>query len=219
MKTLYTNVTNVTNVLAMAQKQLPADSGVNREANSELKQRLWQLLLPLPEKAALLETSAPATNTTSDQRSEREAHTRSASGELAATAYLLAGHLQQLSLFDAARAEHTTATRAPALSQQSVQVRVDANTANGGLASIELSHPELGQVGLAIELADGAVRITATATSARSAEVIQQGQALLAQRLLHQGVVLEALDVVVVRKRKPAKRANRAQQRARKEES
>jgi flagellar hook-length control protein FliK len=131
----------------------------------------------------------------------------------------LAGHLQQLSLFDAARAEHATATRAPALSQQSVQVRVDASTPNGGLASVELSHPELGQVGLAIELADGAVRITATATSARSADVIQQGQALLAQRLLHQGVVLEALDVVIVRKRKPAKRASRAQQRARKEDS
>jgi len=76
----------------------------------------------------------------------------------------------------------------------------------------------LGPVTLSVELADGAVRVTATAGNVRSAEVIQQGQAQLAQRLLLQGIALEALDVVVVRKRKSARPAKRSRQRAREEE-
>ena len=195
-----------------------SDAATSQDPNADLKQRLWQLLLPLPEKAPAVEAGTSAQSGTPDPRA-REARSHTSAGELAATAYVLAGYLQQLTMYDSARAEVAVADRTPSFGgQHSVTVRVDATTANGGLASVDIAHPELGPVTLSVELADGAVRVTATAGNVRSAEVIQQGQAQLAQRLLLQGIALEALDVVVVRKRKSARPAKRSRQRAREEE-
>jgi flagellar hook-length control protein FliK len=209
-----------TNVTAVGPKPVSSDAATSQDPNADLKQRLWQLLLPLPKKAAAVELGAAGANPQTAQQRSREAQSHSAASELAATAYVLAGHLQQLSLFDAVRADVSSAPQPVKLgnNQHGVSVRVDATTSTGGLASVELMHPELGAVELSVELANGAVRVTATADSARSAQVIQQGQALLAQRLLHQGVALEALDVVV-RKRKSARPAKRSRQRSREEES
>ena len=200
-----------TQVLASVAKPASSEAALQQEPNAQLKSRLWQLLLPVPDK--LLEASATGTDTAPKHSDDRDARAHSAASELAATAYLLAGYVQRLSLHgdnDFAVAEESA--HRPGL-QQAISLRVDANTATGGLASLELSHPELGAVGLAVELASGAVRITATATSARSAEVIQQGQAALAQRLLRQGIALEALDVVVVKPKQKPRSAKRARPR------
>ena len=194
------------NPASPANKAAPAEAAAPLEANVNLKQRLWQLLLPLPDKAAALDVAATSADSTADRRDEPATRARNAASELAATAYLLAGHVQQLSLFEQHAATAQRGADSPhATTQPAVNLRVDVQTASGGLASLEISHPELGQVSLAVELTDGAVRVTATALSARSAEVIAQGQALLAQRLALQGIVLEALEVVVVQPKRRAR--------------
>jgi hypothetical protein len=197
------------------------------DRQAQLRQALWQLLLPLPAAGAVgpagidPRLAAMGGSAPSEQRSaSQDARGSNKAGELAATAYLLAGHIQQLSLYDAARAEVAGAAISgrPSGSPQAISVRLEATTERGGLATVELMHPELGPIELSIELAEGAVRVTATASSARSAEVIAQGQAALAARLLRQGVALEALDVVIVRKKKDAKSGTRARARARRQQ-
>jgi hypothetical protein len=197
-------------------------SAATSEPQGQLRQALWQLLLPIPEgaPAALSGEHGPSaaggSAPSAEQGPSRDSTSRATqrASELAATAYLLAGHVQQLRLYAAAEGG------GPSAPDQAFSIRVEAANERGGLATVELSHPELGPVTLSIELSEGAVRVTATASNPRSAEVIAQGQAALAARLLRLGVALEALDVVVVRrKKKDARSGNRARSRARRQES
>jgi hypothetical protein len=201
------------------QKPTTTTTTTSQDLGRELKQRVWQLLIPQLEAAAAdaLTLSALTTSNASPSPSEgstRDRHDRDQTSELTSTAFLLASAVQQLT-----RSHYTDDT--PQLSdvtrpgEQAFNVRLEESDANGGTASVDVWNPQLGDVSLEVELSNGAVRVTATAENESSALVLQQGQAVLAQRLLNQGVVLEALDVVV-RKRK--KTAERARTRARKQE-
>jgi Flagellar hook-length control protein FliK len=188
----------------------------------ELQQRLWQLLFPLTLTAA----ESPATgaiNTASTGLSpspgERDSHSDSGSGELVTTAYLLAGQILQFTLqtAEAGDAPDFAHEQAGAVAPN-VSVRLDAAHRDGGVASIDVAHPELGDISLEVELAHGALRVIATANSELSAQVLLDGQALLAARMLRQGVTLERLDVIV-RKRESKQSARRQRGRPRKQES
>jgi flagellar hook-length control protein FliK len=190
-----------------------------QDPNAELKQRLWELLLPLPEAAAVQAKTGAATRaSTTDGQHARGARANTLGSELITTAYVLAGHIQQLTLWGETSAavsapDDTGAPRAPAYT-----VQLESAADGGGRASVELAHPELGAVALSVEMSAGAVRVTATAENERSAQVIAQGQAVLAERLAQQGVALEALDVIVTPKRRTRSRL-RARARARREET
>jgi hypothetical protein len=188
--------------------------------NVEIQQRLWQMLMQLQlmasgESGAAVAADVTIGGTGLGSSHERESRAESGSGELAATAYVLAGQILQFTLHPhesgAAPMQDTTAT-------PNVAVRLDAATADGGSASVDVAHPELGEIGLQVEMSRGSVRVTAVTTSELSAQVLQQGQTMLAERLLRQGVSLEALDVVV-RKRKPKKLAKRTRGSLGKQES
>jgi hypothetical protein len=197
------------------------DASVPAEALSvEIQQRLWQVLLQLPlmasgEAAAGAAADLSIGGAGLDSNHQRESRAESGSGELAATAYVLAGQILQFTLH---RHESGAAPAQDGAATPNVAVRLDAATADGGSASVDVAHPELGEIGLQVEMSRGAVRVTAIATSELSAQVLQEGQAMLAERLLRQGVSLEALDVIV-RKRKPKKLAKRTRGSLGKQES
>jgi hypothetical protein len=233
-----------------AQQPLAAkanDKAAPFDPGRELQERLWQLLLTSPSSTAaalgmgaeLLPLSLPsgagslaapsgvsatASDASTEADGDRNPQANSGQAELAATAYMLAGFVMRLSL------SHDANSFAAALAEPSAfhpdgapEIAVQTLDQDGnGRASVELAHPELGTIGLEVELIHGAMRVTATADTDSSALVLQQGQAALAERLLRQGVALEALDVVVVRKRqrKPANRSrSRPRPESRKEES
>jgi hypothetical protein len=183
------------------------------EPGSELQQDLWQLLLPLPRTAAAnTQTGLGLERSPNTGRDERE---RDITSALTSAAYVLASAVQQLSW-----ARYADGTRDAALQErsgeQAFQVRLDVVDADSGTASIDVWNPELGDIALEVEWLNGAVRVTATAPNEHSAEVLLRGRALLAERLLRQGVALEALDVIV--RKSPAKAAPRPRARARKQE-
>jgi hypothetical protein len=194
-----------------------------QEPNAALKQRLWELLLPLPEAAdaapipALAQTAARA-STADGQHARGTQRASQVGSELITAAYVLAGHIQQLSLWGAASAALKPLDQPNGAPAPAYTVQLESEADGGGRASVELSHPELGSVSLSVELSSGAVRVTATAENERSAQVIAEGQAILTERLARQGVALEALDVVIVPNRKTRTRA-RARARARREET
>ena len=228
MKQLDLNKAQATPQPSAAENAAKPNGGGFPDPQAPLRQALWQLLLPIPALAELDPAGREArlaalggSGGASAQRGQtQDPRAAGRAGELAATAYLLAGHIQQLSLYDAAQAavEDGARNSGAASGASAVAVHVEAATERGGLATVELMHAELGPVALSIELAEGALRVSATAGSARSAEVIAQGQAALAARLSRQGVALEALDVVVVRKKKEQRPSSRARARARRQQ-
>ncbi|HEX4353140.1 MAG TPA: flagellar hook-length control protein FliK [Polyangiales bacterium] len=210
----------------MNQLLVPAPAATNEttalaaaaETNVELKQQLWQLLLPLPAAGKELGVNpAAARASTADGQSRDGERSNGLTSELVSTAYILAAQIQQFTAF--ALPTQTQTESAPP-SEGSYTVKLESAADGGGLASVELAHPELGPVSLAIELSSGAARVTATATSERSAQVIADGQAILTERLARQGVTLEVLDVIVVPHRADRKRIRaraRASRRSREE--
>lgn len=200
------------------------------EASDELKvaleQRLWQLLYnpPVastadnPEQAAqliaaqALGEAGGSAQTDVPARDERERE-RDASGALASAAHLLAVTIPQLGVM---RYEHASA-RPMALENGIVQLGyVDAD---GGTASVSVMHPLLGDIALDVELSQGAVRVVATVPNDYGARILLEGQALLAERLRRQGTTLQALEVLVRRKRKdkepqPTRKRQRRQERS-----
>jgi len=198
---------------------------VGHEAGSELAQRLWQLLMPLPEASEAGATTLNAAaidnprGTGSTQGHRREAWDRDRDGtsELTSTAHVLAAAVHQLGLItythQTEAAEQQAAARQP---HQGWQLQLGHVDANGGTASLEVAHPHLGDITLEVELSNGVLHVIASAPHEHAAKVLLEGQAQLAERLQRQGVKLKSLDVVVANKRKDSQRArarNRKQER------
>jgi hypothetical protein len=186
---------------------------VANDNGTELQARLWQLLMPLPESGDGLTLSAADGGSAAAPRREgdREQRERDATGDITAAAYVLASAIQQLSLQRLADGTRTTELRERP-GEHAFNVQVEARDEGSGVASATVFNPELGDVGLEVEWANGAVRVIATADTAHSARVLQEGQALLAARLLQQGVALAALDVVV--RKRPSKHGGRGRGRS-----
>lgn len=184
------------------------------EPDSELQHGLWQLLLPLRRKVEVVDTQT-GLGLERSPNAGRDTRERDITSALTSAAYILASAVQQLSW-----ARFADGTREAALQErpgeQAFQVRLDVADADSGTALIDVWNPELGDIALEVVWVNGAVRVIATAPNEHCAEVLSSGRALLAERLLRQGVALEALDVVV--RKSPAKAAPRARARARKQE-
>jgi hypothetical protein len=194
------------------------------ELKAALEQRLWQLLLALPGGVKLEGNpdqlgqviAADALGATSGSMQghlhTREERDRDASSLLTSAAHLLATTIPQLGI-TRYEPEKTSPTR-----EQPWTVQLGHVDADGGSASVNVLHPLLGDIALDVELSQGAVRVIATVPNDYGARILQEGQALLAERLLRQGVTLQVLDVLVRRKRKakdsqPSRRRTRRQER------
>lgn len=181
---------------AVTQEQL------SREPGGDLLQRLWRAALPIPEVSASheLELSAAAANSgaslTRSPNHNRDDRDRDATSQLASTAHVLASAVHQLGFMQYGQhvspAHVSSETHAAAFN-----VRLSNIDADGGIASIDITHAQLGDIGLEVELAHGHVTVIATAATEHSAQVLIAGQAVLAERLAKQGFVLGSLEVVV----------------------
>lgn len=196
---------------------------VTDELKAALEQRLWQMLYALPMQglegnpdavAELIGAEAVRASGSSEgdirSRDERD---RDASSALTSAAHLLAITIPQLGV---TRYEQASG-RAPAPAEAGT-VQLGHVDADGGTASVNVLHPLLGDIALDVELAQGTVRVIATVPNDYGARILQEGQALLAERLRRQGVKLEVLEVLVRRKRKnkesqPPRRRQRRQDR------
>ncbi|MEY4578617.1 MAG: hypothetical protein RL701_3320 [Pseudomonadota bacterium] len=213
-----------TKVALPPQPTAAAKPVLEHEAGSDLAQRLWQMLLALPPVAESSQElgAAGAAGSSATQGHDRDRNQRDndATGQLASAAQLLAGAVQQLGFF---RYEQTdTNTDASQASKQSAPFNLHITNVDhdGGHASLEIAHAQLGEIALEVELSNGSVRVIASAPTEHSAQILADGQALLAERLLRQGIVLEKLDVVVKRgARKQGKRGDSKRTRAPKQET
>ncbi|HTU62313.1 MAG TPA: hypothetical protein VMF89_27830 [Polyangiales bacterium] len=181
---------------------------VTDELKAALEMRLWQLLYAVPELrlpgnpdqvAKVLGAEALSGTGSSSQGHlrDRDERDRDASGALSSAAHLLAMTIPQLGV---TRYEEASPHKPATVEGWTVQLgHVDAD---GGTASVNVPHPLLGDIALDVELAQSAVRVIATVPNDYGARILQEGQALLAERLRRQGVTLEVLEVIVRRKRK-----------------
>lgn len=198
---------------------------VTDELKAALEQRLWQVLLALPQlqlpgepdkacEVLAAEALSSASGSAQGKLRERDERDRDASGVLSGAAHLIAMTIPQLGV---TRYEQTNPHKPTSSDSWTVQLgHVDAD---GGTAAVNVLHPLLGDIALDVELAQGAVRVIATVPNDYGARILQEGQALLAERLRRQGVTLEVLEVIVRRKRKnkesqpPRSRRQRRQER------
>jgi hypothetical protein len=181
---------------------------VTDELKAALEQRLWQVLLALPQlqlpgdpdkvgEVLAAEVLSSASGSSQGRLRERDERDRDASGVLSSAAHLIAMTIPQLGI---TRYEQTSPHKPTSSEGWTVQLgHVDAD---GGTAAVNVLHPLLGDIALDVELAQGAVRVIATVPNDYGARILQEGQALLAERLRRQGVTLEVLEVIVRRKRK-----------------
>lgn len=202
-------------------------SELGDEAKLALEQRMWQLLMALPNlqfegnpdhvaqvlSAQALDAAAGSSQGHLRSRDERD---RDASGALTSAAHLLAMTIPQLGI-TRYREESPSDPAAPPTREQPWSMQLGHVDADGGNASVNVAHPLLGDIALDVELSQGAVRVFATVPNEYGARILQEGQAILAERLLRQGVTLQALDVIVRRKRKD-KDSQRPKRRSRKQE-
>lgn len=213
-----------------------ANSAVKTEPVDELRaaleQRLWQLLLVVPDVRLELmpeqithvsgvrgaSALSGADRSTEGQPRAREGRDKDASSLLTSAAHMLALTIPQLGLLrysDNGNEHRPQPTAAGAQPNWTVQLgRVDAD---GGSAAVNVQHPLLGDIALDVELSQGSVRVIATVPTDYGARILLEGQQVLAERLLRQGVTLEVLDVLVRRKRK-GKDSQPARKRPRKED-
>jgi flagellar hook-length control protein FliK len=82
-----------------------------------------------------------------------------------------------------------------------VTISVNHVTPEGGVAAVELAHPDLGALALEVSLSGNTLSVLATAETEHAAAAIRDGQAALAQQLQGRGIQLQALSVVVLRRR------------------
>ncbi|HKP62503.1 MAG TPA: flagellar hook-length control protein FliK [Polyangiales bacterium] len=121
-------------------------------------------------------------------------------GQLLAAAHAVAAYWQsagQLLNIAAETAAHSSGD------SQAPIIRVTHVTAEGGLAAVELVHPDLGALAIEVSLSGRTLSVLATAETEHAAAAIREGQAALAQKLEAQGIVLQTLQVVVLRRRAP----------------
>jgi hypothetical protein len=85
--------------------------------------------------------------------------------------------------------------------QPAVTITVNHVTPEGGLAAVELAHPDLGALALEVSLSGNTLSVLATAETEHAAAAIREGQAALTEQLRAQGITLQALSVVVLRRR------------------
>jgi hypothetical protein len=200
---------------------------LTEELEAALAQRLWQeLMIALPGltiegnpdqlaqviSAQAIEATSGSTQGHMQPREERE---RDASSALTSAAHMLAMTIPQLGL----TRYQSDSSSAPqqVVSDQSWTVQLGHVDADGGNASVNVLHPLLGDIALDVELSQGSVRVIATVPNDYGARILLEGQAVLAERLLRQGVHLQVLDVLVRRKRK-SKDSQPPRRRARKED-
>jgi hypothetical protein len=93
------------------------------------------------------------------------------------------------------------ATRAYRSTPQAVTITVEHVTPEGGLAAVQLVHPDLGELSLEVSLSGNTLSVLATTETESAAAAIREGQAALAEQLHAQGITLQALSVVVLRRR------------------
>jgi hypothetical protein len=84
---------------------------------------------------------------------------------------------------------------------QAVTITVEHVTPEGGLAAVQLVHPDLGELSLEVSLSGNTLSVLATTETESAAAAIREGQAALAEQLHAQGITLQALSVVVLRRR------------------
>lgn len=130
-----------------------------------------------------------------------------ASTQLLAAAHAVAAYWQSTGQLLNVAAE----AAAPGGSAQPPIIRVTHVTPDGGLCAVELAHPDLGELAIEVSLSGRTCSVLATAENEHAAAAIRAGQAALAQRLSAQGIVLQTLEVVVLRRRAPDhnRRSNR----------
>ncbi len=90
-----------------------------------------------------------------------------------------------------------------------VSIQITHATPEGGLAAVELRHPELGPIAIEVSLSGRTLSVLATAESEHAAAAIRAGQDALARKLKEQGITLQTLDVVVLRRRARDKKSKR----------
>lgn len=201
-------------------KELGAETD---ELRAALAQRLWQLLLVVPDiqlegiPDQLLHVEV--VSSTQGHPREREKREQDASSVLASAAHMLALTIPQLGLirYESADSGVASVQLSAAGPPPSWTVQLGHVDADGGNAAVSVMHPLLGDIALEIELSQGAVRVIATVPTDYGARILLEGQQVLAERLLRQGVTLEVLDVLVRRKRK-GKDSQPARKRPRKED-
>jgi len=132
-----------------------------------------------------------------ETRTEPTTHVGQGEGQLLAAAHAVAQYW--LSAASAAWVEQ--ASEILASGSQAVSIRVNHLTPEGGLAAVELRHPELGEVGVEVSLSGRTLSVLATVETEHAAMAIRESQAALAQRLREQGITLQTLEVAVLRRR------------------
>jgi Flagellar hook-length control protein FliK len=136
------------------------------------------------------------------KRTEQVRSAMPTDAQLVAAAHAVAAHwLSTAQLVRDVAAQSGDAARPAAPPNHSVTISVNHVTPEGGLAAVELSHPDLGPLALEVSLSGQTLSVLATAESEHAATAIREGQAALAQQLQAQGIKLQALSVVVLRRR------------------
>jgi hypothetical protein len=214
-----------------------ATSAVKSEPGHELRaaleQRLWQLLLAVPDirlediphqithVSEISAATAPssAEKSTQGHTRERDERDKDASSLLTSTAHMLAITIPQLGLlrYAGSDASDSPAPLTASVPQHNWTLQLGRVDAEGGSAAVNIQHPLLGDIALDVELSQGSVRVIATVPTDYGARILLEGQQVLAERLLRQGVTLQVLDVLVRRKRK-GKDSQPARKRPRKED-
>jgi hypothetical protein len=125
--------------------------------------------------------------------------------QLLAAAHAVAAYWLTASQVDAARPPSAADGGGAGYARRSlppaVTITVNHVTPEGGLAGVELAHPDLGALALEVSLSGNTLSVLATAESEHAAAAIREGQAALARQLQAQGITLQALSVVVLRRR------------------
>jgi hypothetical protein len=139
-----------------------------------------------------------------ERRTEPVLSTPSRDGQLLAAAHAVAAHwlsASQLAISAASPAAPSGDALRSYRPPQPVTITINHVTPEGGLAAVELVHPDLGGLGIEVSLSGNTLSVLATAETEHAAAAIREGQAGLSEQLRTQGITLQALSVVVLRRR------------------
>jgi Flagellar hook-length control protein FliK len=124
--------------------------------------------------------------------------------QLLAAAHAVAAYwlsASRVGIAEANPAAHGGEASLPHDASPPVTITVNHVTPDGGLAGVELVHPDLGALALEVSLSGNTLSVLATAETEHAAAAIREGQAALAMQLRGQGITLQAVTVVVLRRR------------------